>query len=501
MENTDDVLVGTSRLSHFLPYMMTRFARANIQIYKHDQLRMRRTASLDAPGQIELNPDKLYLLVTSLHWEDSNIATESERKLYGVNRAYSGQQNGDFFEGGRNVVWECRACRKPFLKYPENDNCPHCQSKDINDWEADMFGRQGELLTRTASGKWAFDTWRGCPVHENHNEEITIGTIEDVWPEPDDKAICEMLSIDRRANDRLARKIEAKQVEETSMGVLVGSSICGHCFNVSNDESRWCECLKKHKGRIHPRTGRHVFEILKNIQGAEHSIISVGYGADPQAKLKVVLASANTPPDPSSTTFLLQTQENDMPEIGKHGATVKSAGRSITKTVTASSTGGGASGGGGGANIGKLLSQSRNQLAEFGNIDSSRIAGVVEGAVAATQRAMTPTTPAELRRSIEAQIKQLAQTDPEASVQMKKALTALAKPWKAEANHIKSALYPIAQAIGGKRVAAALASLNDPEKIKTILVQAAGDKRSGASAVAASGMMEDATDAQVARIV
>lgn len=462
---------------------------------------------MSADKQIEIDPNKVYIIVHALTWEQMMPAGDGDKKLYGRSAVYGGNSNGDFFEGGRNVLWRCNSCRKAFLKYPELDKCVHCGSPDVNDWTADVTGKQGELFSRCASGQYMYETWRGKPLFINHDESAEAGTIEDVWPETADNSICELISVDRRKNDRIARKVEAGQISETSMGVLVGSSLCGHCGNQSSDERDWCSCLKDHKGRIHPRTGRRVFEILRNCQGAEHSLIAVGYGADEHAKIKLVLASANPPAntgaEPSSTTFLGSTQETDMPEIGLHGNTVAKADRSITAKTVADRRGG-MGGGGGGASVGGLIRGAMNQLQEYGNIDSSRIAGkAVEAAVAATQREMTPQNPQELRRVIEAQIKQLALTDPNGAQLMKAALRAAnpPKPWKTEASQIKSALRPIAAAIGGQRVASALTSLSDPQKIKAILTAAACDKRSGALAVAASGMMDDATDAQIARIV
>src|SRR3990167_5593757 len=158
--------------------MMIRQAKATLELWR-PPLPMRRQA-LAGPSQIEIDPARLYILVTALHWEQCLPATASERKLYGVTTSYVGNQNGDYFEGGRNVVWECKACGEKFLKYPDKDSCPHCGSTKIWDWEADIFNKHGELLTRNASGNYVFESWVNCPVHENHKEDVEIGRIEDV---------------------------------------------------------------------------------------------------------------------------------------------------------------------------------------------------------------------------------------------------------------------------------------------------------------------------------
>src|SRR3972149_5126604 len=136
-------------------YNMLRMAKVPITVVSepksHPKLRL-----ASHINTITIDPDRLYLITSALHWEDPN-------------------QNGDYFEGGRNVVWECMRCAQKFLKDPECQHCPHCASTDLNDWEFDFFNKRGELLTKDDRGLWIYESWRGCPVHENHNEHITLG--------------------------------------------------------------------------------------------------------------------------------------------------------------------------------------------------------------------------------------------------------------------------------------------------------------------------------------
>jgi hypothetical protein len=301
------------KTSPFLIAKMLRRAIFSIAV-SQDQFCSKRIALSEKSASEErlaIDPDKLYLTLTALTWEQKSPATTEEKKLYGVDRAYSGNQNGDFFEGGRNVVWACsnpkctnkldkkwRQGTRRFLKYKHMASCPHCGSDKIFNWEKETFQTEGELLSRNQDGKFRYETWKGEPVNLNHDDKKVVGQIEDVWTDPPKDAIVELISIDRSGpndNERVARKIESGQVESGSMELLTGIGMCSLCFNVHTSEDEFCDHLKNEKGLVNQRTGMHVFEICKSIQGCGHAICMHNDGADPNALVREVFASKESP--------------------------------------------------------------------------------------------------------------------------------------------------------------------------------------------------------------
>jgi len=255
--------------------------------------------------------------MTALHWEQTAPATPQEKKLYGISHAYSGNTNGDTFAGPKNLLW---ACRNPkctnrndckwekglfrFLKYPEKDCCPYCGSKDIYDYELETFQTQGELLAKSPlTGDYKFLSWKDQPVTINHDDKRRIGIIEDVWIDPPNKAVVELISIDRQGphnNESLCRKIEAGLVDSGSMELMTGLGWCSVCAHIHYSEDEFCDHLKHEKGLIDPKTGLHVFECCRNIQGCGHSIIATGEPADSGALVRQVFAADKSTTDKDS---------------------------------------------------------------------------------------------------------------------------------------------------------------------------------------------------------
>lgn len=272
---------------------MGMLRRASGHLVPFKQEPGKRIASVEPA--FEMKPGHLYFSTRAMHWE------QCDRK--GV---YKGNDNGDFWEGGMNVVWACNNKRcankdehKRFLKYAGKENCPHCNGTDIRDWEYEVFGKKGELLTKTDEGKYRWETWKGAQLNRNHNEKDHLGQVVDVWPVPPHKGIDELLEVDAALNKRLAERIALGQVTGTSLEVLVGASMCSCCFHIATDEHApkekggWCDHLRMYKGRYDPKTGQRVFEINKNLIGSGHAIIESGEPADQGARISQVFASAD----------------------------------------------------------------------------------------------------------------------------------------------------------------------------------------------------------------
>ncbi len=154
----------------------------------------------------------------------------------------------------------------------------------------DFFEWIDELLRMKESGPYqgyrTYTTWVDAPVHLNHDESYTCGFVADAIPNFDEKSIEMVMATDTSKEPNLCNDIQENRQTDVSMGCDLIWSICSHCGNICFDDADWCNCLIDFKGRIHPRTGRRVAEILKDITGVEMSHITVGVGADPIAKNK-----------------------------------------------------------------------------------------------------------------------------------------------------------------------------------------------------------------------
>jgi hypothetical protein len=163
----------------------------------------------------------------------------------------------------------------------------------------DFFWWRQTLLAKRDDGMNAFETWRGGDVLENHDERANRGYIADVWPVFGNKSIDMLMATNRRLNPLLCRNIDTGKVKDVSMGTIVGHSYCSvkkcHRHASKNDpnitEQDWCHHLKYYKGQRDPDTGEHVYEDNRDIFGVECSWITIGAGADSEAKLQMRVAA------------------------------------------------------------------------------------------------------------------------------------------------------------------------------------------------------------------
>ena len=157
----------------------------------------------------------------------------------------------------------------------------------------DFFGWEDELLVKKEhgphQGKRTYATWEKVPVHINHDPEYTCGFVSDTFPNFREKSIEMVMCTDLSKEYDLCERIRNGQQTDVSMGCDLLFSFCSSCGNCSFNDEDWCECLSYYKGSRHPRTGRLVCEILKQVTGVELSHITEGVGADARAKNKEVL--------------------------------------------------------------------------------------------------------------------------------------------------------------------------------------------------------------------
>lgn len=156
----------------------------------------------------------------------------------------------------------------------------------------DYFSWREALLIKTPDG-YAFESWRNKPNLLNHDKEMRVGTVIDVWPIFGEKAIEFLLETSKqeamKKDAMLVRAFEEGKEITASMGVWVDHSFCSICGNKALTEDEWCDHLKLHKGRT--IDGQKVYEDNRGVCGMELSYITVGSPADMRATLRKVVAS------------------------------------------------------------------------------------------------------------------------------------------------------------------------------------------------------------------
>lgn len=163
----------------------------------------------------------------------------------------------------------------------------------------DFFWWRQTLLAGRDDGMYAYETWRGGDVLENHDENSVRGHIADVWPVFSDKSIDMLMATKKSAFAQLVDNIDKGKITDVSMGTIVGHSYCSvpGCHrhadkkNPNITEDDWCEHLNMRKGAFDPTEGVWVYEDNRDIFGVECSWITFGQGADPTAKLQMKIAS------------------------------------------------------------------------------------------------------------------------------------------------------------------------------------------------------------------
>jgi len=167
----------------------------------------------------------------------------------------------------------------------ENDDRGRPKGNDNGDyfpWE--------ELIKVKPSGVRAYETWIGKPVLLDHNPEKQIGVIIDAYPIEGEKSIDFLLAIDKKKAPNVVKGIIEGVIKDVSIGVEVDYGICSVCGNIATKTEELCEHMINYKGKFNLDTSEWIYEINRGLTGFEISIITQGVGADPQAKIKQVVA-------------------------------------------------------------------------------------------------------------------------------------------------------------------------------------------------------------------
>jgi hypothetical protein len=130
----------------------------------------------------------------------------------------------------------------------------------------------------------AYKNWIGKPLcvdHKSAQVDAIRGVILDTYYDRKHKRVIGLCALDKVSYPELARGITTGYKTSVSMGCGVGRAICFDCGAVARTERDFCH---------HMRTKSCYGEINADLQPLELSIVV--NGADPQAKIREIIASA-----------------------------------------------------------------------------------------------------------------------------------------------------------------------------------------------------------------
>jgi hypothetical protein len=127
--------------------------------------------------------------------------------------------------------------------------------------------------------------WVGKPLcvdHKSDSVDHVRGFIVDTYYDRNLKRVVALCALDKHNYPELARKVATGYSTCVSMGTAVGQAICSDCGQVARTEKDFCN---------HMRSKTCYGEINIDLSPIELSIVV--NGADPQAKIKHIIAAAN----------------------------------------------------------------------------------------------------------------------------------------------------------------------------------------------------------------
>ena len=149
--------------------------------------------------------------------------------------------------------------------------------KAYKNHNGDIFA-ESELLK-------AYKKWVGKPLcvdHKSDQVDAIRGIILDTYYDRLNKRVIALCALDKVSYPELARGVSSGYKTCVSMGTRVGKAICYDCGQVATAEREFCQ---------HMRTKSSYGEINVDLDPIELSIVV--NGADPQAKIRTILAAAN----------------------------------------------------------------------------------------------------------------------------------------------------------------------------------------------------------------
>lgn len=156
-----------------------------------------------------------------------------------------------------------------------------CSDKKLQPYKnsnADIFPEE-ELIK-------AHKKWIGRPLcldHKSSSVDMIRGVIVDTYYDYKCKRVVALCALDKVNYPDLARKVSTGYATSVSMGTAVGKAICSDCGKVARVEADFCD---------HMRNKSCYGEINVNLSPIELSIVV--NGADPNAKIRHIVAAANS---------------------------------------------------------------------------------------------------------------------------------------------------------------------------------------------------------------
>jgi hypothetical protein len=148
-----------------------------------------------------------------------------------------------------------------------------------------MKNSNGDIFPESELKK-AHKKWVGLPLcldHKSNEVEKVRGIIVDTYYDEPLKRIIALCALDKINYPDLARQVETMTTNCVSMGTGVGRAVCTTCSNVARMERDFCE---------HMRSRSCYGEINLDLNPIELSIVV--NGADPKAKIKHIIAAADS---------------------------------------------------------------------------------------------------------------------------------------------------------------------------------------------------------------
>ena len=149
----------------------------------------------------------------------------------------------------------------------------------------------------------AHKKWKEKPLcidHKSNSVDHTRGIIVDTYYDRNLKRVIALCALDKHNYPELAKKVSTGLSNSVSMGTGVGRAICFDCGRVARAEQDFCS---------HMQTKSCYGEINIDLSPIELSIVV--NGADPHAKIKHIIASANAMSD------YLALKQDEVSKIGQ----------------------------------------------------------------------------------------------------------------------------------------------------------------------------------------
>lgn len=160
----------------------------------------------------------------------------------------------------------------------EEDNSYVAEDLIVHNCNGDIFP-EAEL-------KKAHKMWIGKPLcldHKSNEVEKVRGLIVDTFYDEPNMRVVALCALDKINYPDLARQVETMTTNCVSMGTGVGRAVCTTCCNVARTEHDFCD---------HMRSRSCYGEINLDLNPIELSIVV--NGADPKAKIKHIIAAADS---------------------------------------------------------------------------------------------------------------------------------------------------------------------------------------------------------------